>query len=88
VSNFLLGATAMGCLTIALFFAGFWRDTGDRFFALFALGFAIFAANRSILLFLDEAAEGRTYAYAIRLLAFVVIAVAIVDKNRVPAGSA
>ncbi len=85
MSDFLLGATAMGCLTIALFFFGFWRETGGRFFALFSLAFAIFAANRCILLFLDEAAEGRTYAYAIRLLAFVLIAAAIIDNNRRPA---
>lgn len=85
MTEFLLGATAMGCLTIALFFVGFWRETGNRFFALFALGFAIFAVNRCILLFLDEAAEARTYAYGVRLLAFVLIAVAIIDNNRRPA---
>ena len=85
MSDFLLGATAMGCLTIALFFFGFWRETGSRFFALFALAFAIFAANRSIPVLLDENAEASTYTYVIRLLAFVVIAAAIIDNNRRPA---
>lgn len=84
IADFFLGATAMGCLTIALFFLRFWRETGERFFALLALAFAVFAVNRCILLALDEAAEARTYAYGIRLAAFVLIAVAIVDFNRRP----
>ena len=82
MTDFLLGGTAMGCFTIALFFAGFWRSTGDRFFAWMSLGFAIFAVNRCLLALLDEAAEERTYAYGIRLLAFVLIAIAILEKNR------
>ena len=82
---FILGATAMGCLTITVFFLRFWRETGDRFFALLALGFAMFAVNRGVLVTLDETAEARTYVYAIRLLAFVLIASAIIDKNRRPA---
>jgi alpha-D-ribose 1-methylphosphonate 5-triphosphate synthase subunit PhnI len=85
MSDFLLGATTMGSLVIALFFLRFWRRTGDRFFALFALAFATFAVNRFVLLFLDEAAEARTYVYFVRLLAFLLIIAAIVDKNRRPA---
>ena len=82
MSDFLLGATTMGCLTIALFFWSFWRVSRDRFFALFALAFATFAVNRFVLLFLDEGDEARTAVYAVRLLAFLLIIAAIVDKNR------
>lgn len=85
MSDFLLGATTMGFFAVALFFLRFWRSTGDRFFALFALGFATFAVNRFVLLFLDEADEARTYVYFVRLLAFLLIIAAIVDKNRRPA---
>ena len=82
MTEFVLGATAMGCVTIALFFAGFWRSTGDRFFAWLSLGFALFAVNRCVLALVDEAIEERTFAYAIRLVAFVLIAIAILEKNR------
>ena len=82
MTEFVLGATAMGCLTVALFFAGFWRSTGDRFFAWLSLGFALFAVNRCVLALVDEAIEERTFAYGIRLLAFVLIAIAILEKNR------
>ena len=82
MSDFLLGLTTMGCLTIAVFFVRFWRDTADRFFALFALAFAAFAVNRFVLLFLDEQDEARTWVYFVRLLAFGLIIAAIVQKNR------
>lgn len=82
ISDFLLGATTMGCLTIAVFFARFWRETADQFFALFSLAFAVFAVNRFVLLFLDEEDEARTWVYLVRLLAFALIIAAIVQKNR------
>ncbi len=85
MSDFLLGVTTMGCIAIALFFLRFWRTSGDRFFVLFALAFGTFAVNRFVLLFLDEADEARTYIYFVRLLAFLLIIAAIVDKNRWPA---
>ena len=85
MTEFILGATAMGCLVIAVFFLRFWRETHDRFFGLLALAFAAFAANRIVLAVMDEASENRPIAYLVRLAAFVVILVAIVDKNRRPA---
>ena len=45
-ADFLLGATAFGCLVVALFFGRFWRVTGDRFFMLMAGAFAVFGLNR------------------------------------------
>ena len=87
MSEFLLGATTMGCLTVALFFLRNWRLSGDRFFGLFALAFATFGVNRFVLLFLDEADEARTAVYFVRLLAFLIIIAAIVDKNRARAAT-
>jgi O-antigen/teichoic acid export membrane protein len=80
--DFLSGAAALASAGIALFFLRYWRDTRDRLFAIFALAFAIFAVNRIILAALDEADEARTIVYLSRLAAFVLIIVAIVDKNR------
>jgi len=81
-SSFVLGASAMGCLVIATFFVRFWRDTGDRFFAAFSLAFAVFASNRVILLIVGDNEEARTYVYLVRLVAFLLIIAAVVDKNR------
>ena len=86
-ADFLVGFTAMGCFVAALFFVRFWRATGDRFFALFALAFALFGANRVVLGFLNEGNEARPAIYVVRLLAFLVIVAAIVDKNRAGAGA-
>jgi Fe2+ transport system protein B len=83
-ADFIVGFTAMGCFVAALFFARFWRSTGDRFFAWFALGFAIFGANRVALGFLSEESEARPALYIVRLVAFVVILAAIAEKNRAP----
>ena len=85
MSDFLFGATAMGCLVAALFFVRFWRSTGDRFFLFFALGFGAFAANRAILAALETDSEGRVAVYVVRLLAFLLILWAVVDKNRASA---
>ena len=83
--EFLAGASFLAAAAIALFFARFWRETGDRFFALFALAFAIFAANRLALTILDDESEARTVVYLVRAAAFALIVAAIVDKNRTPA---
>ena len=82
MDDFLSGASAVAAAAIALFFLRFWRESGDRFFALFALAFAIFAANRIALAALDDESEARTIVYVFRALAFGLIVVAIVDKNR------
>jgi hypothetical protein len=82
MEDFLSGASAVAAAAIALFFLRFWRETGDRFFVLFAIAFAIFAVNRCVLAALDDEDEARTVVYVVRALAFGVIIVAIVDKNR------
>jgi hypothetical protein len=82
MTDFLSGASFLAAAATALFFFRFWRDTDDRFFALFALAFAIFAVNRILLTALDDDSEARTVVYAARAAAFMLIVVAIIDKNR------
>lgn len=72
-----------GCLTMAyavagLFFLRFWRDSRDRLFAFFAAAFWILAAQRAIVTLADVGDS----IYLLRALAFVLIIIAIVDKNR------
>lgn len=82
MTDFLNGATAMGCLVAALFFFRFYRQSTDRLFLFFGLGFSIFGVNRLVLALLEEGHEASTYVYLSRLLAFVMILLAIIDKNR------
>jgi drug/metabolite transporter superfamily protein YnfA len=81
-ADFVSGATMAAALVIALIFFRYWRQTRDRLFLGFALGFAVFAVSRLILAFLEEDDEGRIFVYGLRLVAFLLIFAAIVDKNR------
>jgi Ca2+/Na+ antiporter len=81
-ADLISGGTMVAALVIALFFFFYWRQTGDRLFLMFSAGFMIFAVSRLILAILEEDAEGRVFVYTLRLLAFALILVAIIDKNR------
>ena len=83
---FMNGAVAMGCVVAGLFFLRFWRKSHDRLFILFAIAFWLLGINRVALTFV-EADETRTYLYMVRLLAFLIILLAIIDKNRAPKSS-
>lgn len=78
----LLGAIAMASLVAALFFLRFWRDTHDRFFLLFAIAFLVEALHRVALGLTNVAQEQEPFFYLVRMLAYGLIIVAIVDKNR------
>lgn len=80
--SFLSGAIFMAYLALSAFFARFWQQTQDRFFLLFAAAFLALSAERIVLLLLDSRSEAIPYAYFIRLVAFLTIIGAIVDKNR------
>ena len=83
MNSFILGAVVMACGVIGLFFLRFWRRTGDRFFAMFAASFWLLGVNWLLLAFTDPTAETRRIVlYMIRLLGFVMIIAAIIDKNR------
>ena len=76
------GAIAMGYLVCGLFFLRFWRDARDRLFLLFALAFFLLAVQRVVLALMAASPEATVPVYGLRLLAFLVIIAAIVDKNR------
>ena len=75
------GAIAMASLTIALFFLRFWKATHDRFFLFFALSFGLEAVSR-ILFLVQPLSVDDPVVYMVRLVAYVLILIAIVDKNR------
>jgi uncharacterized membrane protein YeiB len=66
---------------IGLFFLRFWRQTQDRLFAIFAVAFWLLMIERLLLLAIPEAHEVRPYVYVVRLSAFTVILIAVIDKN-------
>jgi hypothetical protein len=87
MEELLMGAIAMASIVAALFFLRFWRDTGDRLFLIFALSFFLLASPRVGLVlswpeFRQGLEEGHTHWYWVRLAAFLLILVAIIDKNR------
>jgi uncharacterized membrane protein HdeD (DUF308 family) len=81
VDLMLLGAIAMASLVAGLFFLRFWRDTGDRLFLFFAISFLVEGINRWALGLAGDPNEGRPFFYFVRLLSFLLILVAIVQKN-------
>jgi hypothetical protein len=82
MESFIMGTIAMGSAIVAVFFLRFWRDTGDRLFAIFAVSFALLGLTRVGLVMAQTDVESHTYWYWCRLAAFVLILFAIVDKNR------
>ncbi len=76
------GALVAGYLVAALFFLRFLRETGDRLFLAFAVAFAILAGQRTALALIPSSGRSDTIIYGLRLLAFVLILLAIADKNR------
>jgi hypothetical protein len=81
VSLLLSGALSVSMALVALFFLRYYRTTGERLFAIFAVAFWLMAANRLALSFFADD-EARTYLYLVRLAAFLLIIGAIWDKNR------
>ncbi|HKB79663.1 MAG TPA: DUF5985 family protein [Thermoanaerobaculia bacterium] len=78
IVHFISGMLVMGYLVAAVFFFKFWRDSADRLFGIFAVAFLLLAVQRTLTsLFVAAAA-----IFIIRLIAFLLIVVAIVDKNR------
>jgi hypothetical protein len=78
-----LSGTLFGLdLVIGLFFLKFWAASRDRLFAMFASAFFILGIQRMLLTLTRTIVEDQAMFYTLRLLAFVIIIVAIVDKNR------
>jgi len=76
------GAIAMGFAVASVFFLTFWYRSRDRLFALFALSFFVLAVNRVALEFRADLPTIGPYLFLIRFVAFAVILLAILDKNR------
>lgn len=82
MNPFFWGATALACWAVGLIFLRSWKVTTDRFFALFGAAFWILSLHFILLSVVGAVDETRHYFYAVRLLGFLLVLVAIIDKNR------
>lgn len=79
--EFLSGAVTAGYLVAAGFFWRFFRRTHDRLFAAFMVAFVLFALNQALVGLFHVATEPESLVYVLRILGFVVILGAVLDKN-------
>jgi hypothetical protein len=82
MNTFLQGAVAMGCTIAGLFFLRFWRDSRDRLFLRFAFAFWMLGVSYVLLGLIAFATDWRVYVFLVRLAAFCLILLGIVEKNR------
>jgi hypothetical protein len=80
--QFLHGGLTIASIATALFLARFYQQTSDRLFALFSGSFFVLGVHWALLGLLPREGEHRPLAYVLRLIAFVLILAAVVDKNR------
>jgi Family of unknown function (DUF5985) len=84
MKTFAWGVLAMASLIAALFFLRYWRASRERLFGFFSLAFLGMAAHWTVLAVIDHPVDEarQAYAYVVRLVAYVILIIGIVDKNR------
>ena len=84
IQEFISGAIMFGAAAAGIFFLKFWRKTRDGLFLMFGFAFFLLALERVVLVLLrgGPTHEEHTFVYLFRLAAFLVILVAIANKNR------
>lgn len=82
MNQMIMGAIAMGSFVAGLFFFRFWRSSRDSFFLWFALSFWLESGNRVALALLFAASELEPLFYLLRVVAYGLIVLAILQKNR------
>ena len=82
INYFMTGGNAMASLIISFFFWRYYQKVLDRFFLFFSLAFLIFAFERIVIVFGQVKSEYFVVVYSIRLLGFITILLAILEKNR------
>jgi hypothetical protein len=87
VIDFMSGALTVTYFLAAVFFLRFWRRIRDRLFLAFAIAFALFGLNQALVFLLEVYSETYSILYALRVLGFLAILAAIVDKNLFAAAS-
>ena len=81
MNYFLLGAIAMAAAVCGLIFLRYHIRTRDRFFLWFALAFWIEALGRALFLVSPSVTDDSITGYALRLVTYGLILLAILHKN-------
>jgi hypothetical protein len=81
MKEFLWGLLGMASAVASLLFFRYARVTRDRLFLFFSAAFLSMTLNWIGLAIIEPDTEHRHVAYLLRLLAFVLILVGIIDKN-------
>jgi hypothetical protein len=76
------GISAALSLVVSLFFLKYWQHTRERLFAAFAAAFAVLSVHWVTLGLADPHSDTQYYSLLLRLLAFVLMILGILDKNR------
>lgn len=82
---YLCGAASALAAVAGVFFLRYWRESRDRFFAIWAVAFALMAVQWGLSATTLDA-ELEYQGYLLRLAGFLLIGGAIIDKNRGGAG--
>jgi hypothetical protein len=84
---FLAGLITMCFAAIGLCFARFWSLNRDPLFIAFAAAFWLLAVGQALVGLSIVPREEQSWVYLLRVAAFVCIAIAIVRKNMLGAGT-
>jgi hypothetical protein len=79
---FLQAVSATAAWISAAIFLRYWRVSRDVLFVFFAIAFTLLGLSWALLSILNPAAEASPYVYGLRLIAFLLIIAAVVQKNR------
>lgn len=82
INALLAGGMIVAAAAVALFFLRFWRRSRDRLFLWFAIAFFVLALDRLVLSLGGGAPGDWIWIYGVRFVAFALLLVAIIDKNR------
>jgi hypothetical protein len=82
MNMFLSGALMALCWIVSLFFLRFFMKTRDRLFACFSCAFFMLGIERLVISLYDISNERVGTVVLIRLISFILILLAIIDKNR------
>lgn len=79
---FIAGALTALCMVAALFFLRFYVKSRDRLFLCFSFAFVMLGVERIFIAVTEIADEKVGSVIVIRLVSFILIFLAIIDKNR------
>ena len=82
ITSFLQAVSATAAWVSGLFFLRFWHESRDPLFGFFGAAFWLLALSWGLLGVSSPTEETRPYIYSLRLLAFVLLIVGMIVKNR------